>query len=112
MLPVSTGLSSKCIVTTTIDSPAHTTDSPAAPAMQKARRTWLDRLDRLDRLVGGCPECVTPGSSAPGDIGLSGFYNKGWSTGVAPQGFRAGGRPAAVATGSSTRRGPGLIGRG
>src|SRR5664279_3880690 len=84
MLPVSTGLSSRCIVTTTIASPAHTTDSPATPAMQKARRTWLDRLDRWDRLVGGCPECVTPGSSAPEDIGLSDFDNRCCATGVAP----------------------------
>src|ERR1039458_8766872 len=109
MLPVSTGLSSRCIVTTTIASPAHTTDSPAAPAMQNARRTWLDRLDRLDRLVGGCPECVTPGSSAPGDIGLSDFDNRGCSTRVAPPGLRAGRRPAALATGSSTRGCPGTF---
>ncbi len=108
MLPVRTGLSSRCIVTTTNASPAHTTDSPATPAMQNARRT---RPDRLDRLVGGCPECVTLRSSTPGDIGLSDFDNTGCSTGVAHQRLRvgpsprAGRRPGSVATASSTRRG-------
>src|ERR1035438_7489069 len=106
MLPVSTGLSSRCIVTTTIASPAHTTDSPAAPAMQSARRTWLHRLDRLDRLVGGCPECVTPGSSAPEDIGLSDFDNRCCSTGVAPPGLRAGRRAPAAGAGCSSRPRP------